>query len=144
MRIVNILFSPTGGTRKAAEKLTEIWGTETMDLMTYGADFSGEKFTQEDVVVFAVPSFGGRVPSAAAARFSRIRGNGAACVLPWLSGNRASDEPLAVMADLAKACGCKVTTAVAAVEGTSTARRSADASPVEAATGIMPAYATEK
>ena len=42
MRIVNILFSPTGGTRKAAEKLTEIWGPETMDLMTYGADFSGE------------------------------------------------------------------------------------------------------
>ena len=48
MRIVNILFSPTGGTRKAAEKLMENWGTETetLDLMTYEADFSGEKFPE--------------------------------------------------------------------------------------------------
>lgn len=73
-----------------------------MDLMTYEADFSGEKFTEEDVVVFAVPSFGGRVPSTAAERFSRIKGNGAACVLLCVYGNRAYDDTLAEVEDLAK------------------------------------------
>ena len=142
MRIVNILFSPTGGTRKAAEKLTEIWGpeTETMDLMTYGADFSGEKFTEEDVAVFAVPSFGGRVPSAAAERFSRIQGNGAACILLCVYGNRAYDDTLAEMEDLAKDCGFQVTAAVAAIAEHSIAHQYAAGRPDETDTENLHAF----
>src|SRR5699024_9829947 len=140
MRIVNILFSPTGRTRKAEEKLTEIWGPETMDLMTYGADFSGEKFTQEDVVVFAVPSFGGRVPSAAAERFSRIKGNGAACILLCVYGNRAYDDTLAEMEDLAKDCGFQVTAAVAAIAEHSIAHQYAAGRPDETDTENLHAF----
>lgn len=133
MRSVNMLFSPTGGTRKSAEKLTENWRTETetMDLMTYGADFSEEKFTEEDVVVFAVPSFGGRVPTVAAERFSQIKGNGAACVLLCVYGNRAYDDTLVEMEDLAKECGFQVIAAVAAVAEHSIAHQYAAGRPDE-------------
>ena len=69
MKLYEITFSPTGGTQKAADLLTEALGGEriAVDLTDRTADFSAVAFTPEDVAVIAVPSYGGRVPAAAVA-----------------------------------------------------------------------------
>ncbi len=133
MRVVKIVFSPTGGTEKAAEKLMEVWDqkVETVNMMEYGKNFSNIRLTDEDVAVFAVPSFGGRVPAVAAQRFSKIQGNGAACILLCVYGNRAYDDTLAEMEDLAKTSGFRTVAAVAAVAEHSIARQYASGRPDE-------------
>lgn len=69
MAMYNIHFSPTGGTKKAADCLTRALGggAVEIDLIRDRDALARTAFTAEDVCVVAVPSFGGRVPSPAAA-----------------------------------------------------------------------------
>lgn len=117
MHCVQILFSPTGGTQRAAEVITSEWSTsvETIDLSNPAVDFSKCGLQPEDLVLIAVPSYGGRVPELAAQRLSRIHGNSAKCVLLCVYGNRAYEDTLVEMEDLAKRCGFDVIAAIAAV-----------------------------
>lgn len=123
-----ILFSPTGGTERSAEILCSELGdrTQTTDLSEYPFDGSKFSFEKDGIAVIAVPSFGGRVPSAAAERIKALNGNGAPCVVMCVYGNRAYEDTLAELSDLAKAGGFEVIAAVAAV----------------AQHSIMPQYAT--
>ena len=70
MKIYEICFSPTGGTRKAADILAGELSTEiqNIDLTDSTADFNNISLTQNDISVIAVPSYGGRVPEPAAKR----------------------------------------------------------------------------
>ncbi|MEY8427624.1 4Fe-4S binding protein [Lachnospiraceae bacterium 46-15] len=117
MRYVQMIFSPTGGTRRAAEIITSEWSSavETVDLSDPAGDFSKSSFAPEDVVLIALPSYGGRVPAAAAERLSQVRGNSANCVLLCVYGNRAYEDTMVEMADMAKNCGFTVTAAISAV-----------------------------
>ena len=83
MRYVQLIFSPTGGTQKVADAITQKWGpdVETVDLSDAAADFSGLQYQTGDLVLIAVPSCGGRVPAAALQRLEQIQGNGADSVL---------------------------------------------------------------
>lgn len=83
MNYTTMIFSPTGGTEKAVESLTSKWGQKihTVDLTNAAIDFSQFAFQAEDLVVIAVPSYGGRVPHLAAERIQKVRGNGANAVL---------------------------------------------------------------
>lgn len=116
MNIHRLIFSPTGGTRRAADALTVTWPTDTprhdVDL-TRPAPIS---ITPEpaDLILLAVPSYGGRVPPLAAQRIAPLHGNGAACVLLCTYGNRAYEDTLIELADLATQCGLHVIAAVAA------------------------------
>ena len=82
MNVVQIIFSPTGGTRRAAEIIAAELGTAgaVVDLTEAGADFSSVTLNKDDVAIIAAPSFAGRVPALAAARLAQIRGGCAACV----------------------------------------------------------------
>lgn len=117
MRIVQIVFSPTGGTQKVAEILTSKWGdlAEKVDLSDPKADFASVPLESTDVAVIAVPSFGGRVPALAAERIEKIRGNGARCVAVCVYGNRAYEDTLIELKDLAEKCGFQVIAGVAAI-----------------------------
>ena len=79
MRIVEIIFSPTGGTEKVAHAFAEGWQGEvkTIDLADPEKDFSTCAVAEDDQVLIALPSFGGRVPTIATERLTRIPGNGA-------------------------------------------------------------------
>ena len=101
MKYVQLIFSPTGGTRRAADALTKHWAcdVETVDLSDAEADFSKYMFKEEDVVLIAMPSFGGRAPAAAVERLNKIHGNSAACILVCVYGNRAYEDTLAEMED---------------------------------------------
>lgn len=116
-RTVQIVFSPTGGTQKAADMLAQEWNKQVVkvDLSSATQDFSAVNVQEGDVVIIAVPSFGGRVPALAAQRLSRIKGNGARCVVMCVYGNRAYEDTLIELNDIAANCGFDVVAAVAAV-----------------------------
>ena len=117
MRYVQVVFSPTGGTQKVADALTEVWGEPAgrVDLSDPGTDFSKVVFEEEDVVLAAVPSYGGRVPEPAAKRLGQIHGCHARCVIVCVYGNRAYEDTLVELQDIAGSCGFRVTAAVSAV-----------------------------
>lgn len=117
MRYIQIVFSPTGGTQKAADAVTEVWGkhTDRIDLSDAGADFSKIEFEEEDAVLIAVPSYGGRVPEPAAKRLAQLHGCSARCIIVCVYGNRAYEDTLLELQDIAEKCGFRVTAAIAAV-----------------------------
>ena len=117
MNAVEIFFSPTGGTEKVAHMLGGHWSENSVkiDLSDAKADFTKCAITPEDMVLVAMPSFGGRAPAVAIERLKRIAGNGARCTLVCVYGNRAYEDTLVEMDDAAKECGFRVIAAVAAV-----------------------------
>lgn len=117
MNVIQIVFSPTGGTARAADIITQAWEVpvKEIDLTNAETDFADISLEKEDLAVIAVPSYGGRVPSLAAQRISEIRGNGAQCVIVCVYGNRAYEDTLVELSDIAEKSGFKVTAAVAAI-----------------------------
>lgn len=115
MNYAQLVFSPTGGTRRVAETITGAWETdvETIDLTDPG--LTSRAFQAEDLVLIAVPSYGGRVPQLAAQRLAGIQGNGARCVLCCVYGNRAYEDTLVQLQDVAEKQGFRIFAAVAAI-----------------------------
>lgn len=116
MKIVQIVFSPTGGTQKVADIITAEWGLplEKIDLSDRNEECT-EVIENENTALIAVPSFGGRVPEIAVRRLKKISGNGAKCVLVCVYGNRAYEDTLIELKDAAEECGFNVIAAIAAV-----------------------------
>ena len=133
MKLYNITFSPTGGTRKAAALL--IGGLEgevcQVDLTDSRLDPGSVQLAEEDVAVISVPSYGGRVPTVAVERLTALKGGGARAVLVCVYGNRAYEDTLVELEDAAKQAGFRVIAAVAAIAEHSIARQFATGRPDE-------------
>lgn len=131
MKLYNIVFSPTGGTKKVSALLTgALEGQVTsVDLTDSKQDFHTVPLTQEDVAVISVPSYGGRVPAVAVERLTRLNGQGARAVLVCVYGNRAYEDTLVELEDAAKQAGFRVIAAVAAIAEHSIARQFAAGRP---------------
>ena len=131
MKLLQIVFSPTSGTQKAADAITEAWQgcVSKIDLTDAENDFSSAAEEQGDLALIAVPSYGGRVPALAAKRLSDIKGSGAKCVLVCVYGNRAYEDTLAELYDIAENCGFTVIAAVSAVAEHSIVRKYAAGRP---------------
>lgn len=117
MSILQIVFSPTGGTEKVAEIITNAWEkpVNKIDLSYAETDYSSLDLGKEDVAVIAVPSYGGRVPALAAQRISAIHGQQTPCVIVCVYGNRAYEDTLIELKDIAEKSGFKVIAAIAAI-----------------------------
>ena len=117
MNVVEIVFSPTGGTEKVTHMLGGHWSESAVkiDLSDAKTDFTRCSIDQEDRVLIAMPSFGGRAPAVAIERLKQIAGNGAKCTLVCVYGNRAYEDTLVEMEDAATESGFQVVAAVAAV-----------------------------
>lgn len=104
MSIYKITFSPTGGTQKVADILSAEFSQEskTVDLLE---DIREISFTEEDLCIIAMPAFGGRIPSVCEQRMDKLQGNGAKAILVAVFGNRAIDDTLLDMKELAVARG---------------------------------------
>lgn len=113
--MIKIMFSPTGGTRKVVSALAGRRNCEVIDLTDWETDFDQVEIRPDELMLFAVPSYAGRVPAPASERFSKIRGNGAKAALVCVYGNRAYEDTLAEMVDLAEEAGFQVIAAVAAL-----------------------------
>jgi len=110
-----IVFSPTGTTQKVTDILAEGMGGAWKEIDLSLQQPTSYALDKEDVCLIAVPSFGGRVPATAAERMRMLTGNGAKVILVCVYGNRAYDDTLAEMEDLAKESGFEIIAAVAAV-----------------------------
>lgn len=117
MNIVQIVFSPTGGTQRVANAITSEWenAVNKIDLTNGKFDFAALSLGKDDVAVIAVPSYGGRVPALAAQRIANIHGNQASCVIVCVYGNRAYEDTLVELQDIAQESGFKVIAAISAV-----------------------------
>lgn len=121
MRVFEIVFSPTGGTREVADvvagRLGERCGETpvAIDLCDPGLDLGSVAVSPDDLVVVAMPSYGGRAPAVAVERLGTLSGNGARCVVTCVYGNRAFEDALAEMQDAANRAGLGVVAGIAAV-----------------------------
>lgn len=131
MNVYKMVFSPTGGTMKAADMVAQTLADEVtlVDLCASKKDFRSLVLNEDDVAVIAVPSYGGRVPTTAVARLSKCRGNGARAVLMAVYGNRAYEDTLLELQDTVKEAGFKVVAAIAAVAEHSIAHQFATGRP---------------
>lgn len=133
MKIYEICFSPTGGTKRVSECLAKEWSKEfiSIDLSDSQKNFHQVSLTSEDVALIAVPSYGGRVPAPAAERIGQIRGNGAKAIIVCVYGNRAYDDTLLELSDCVRQVGFSVVAAIAAIAEHSIAHRYATNRPDE-------------
>ncbi len=117
MKAYQIVFSPTGGTQQAADAVTAKWENpiNKIDLTNPQNDYSVLNFDQDDIAVIAVPSYGGRVPATAAERLAKINGNQACCAVVCVYGNRAYEDTLIELSDIAKQSNFRVISAVSAI-----------------------------
>lgn len=132
MQLTELIFSPTGGTRKAADVLAAALTDEApqlVDLTDPAQDFSTVRLDADAVALIAAPSYGGRVPAVAAERLRAVQGNGARAVLVAVYGNRAYEDTLVELEDLAVQAGFRVVAAVAAIAEHSIARQIAAGRP---------------
>lgn len=117
MNVSQIIFSPTGGTEKVADTITKEWGmpVSKIDLSDADTDYSALNLDKEDIAVIAVPSYGGRVPALAVQRISKIHGNQTRCIIVCVYGNRAYEDTLIELRDVAEKSGFQVIAAIAAI-----------------------------
>lgn len=114
MKTYQIIFSPTGGTAKAANAITKNWeGAEIIDLSLPG----NTTITLEEnaLALIAMPSFGGLAPQLALDRLAAIQANHAKCAIAAVYGNRAYEDTLIQMKDYAEQAGFQVIAAISAV-----------------------------
>lgn len=130
MSIYSVYFSPTGGTKRVMDILTEGLSVDSqIDLSAPKADYSAYSFTEGDVCLIGAPSYGGRVPSIVLERMRKMQANGAMAIPVVVYGNRAYDDTLLELKNEARACGYKVVAAVAAVAEHSIMRQYAEGRP---------------
>jgi len=117
MNVLQIVFSPTGGTKQVTDVITKAWEmpVREIDLTNAETNYAAFCLKEDDLAILAVPSYGGRVPALAAQRISKIRGNQTQCVIVCVYGNRAYEDTLIELQDIAQKSGFRVIAAVAAI-----------------------------
>ena len=100
-------FSPTGGTEKVGKVFSDAFAEETkrVDL---GSKTELEEKPDSDVVIAAVPVFGGRIPSFVSEKLRRLDGNGKKAVTLAVYGNRAYEDALIELNDILAGQGFEV------------------------------------
>ncbi|WP_148409269.1 EFR1 family ferrodoxin [Murimonas intestini] len=113
-KLNKVVFSPTGGTQKAADALGEGlgWEKEEIDI---SVEAHSREFGSDELVMFAVPSYGGRVPELAVQRIKELRGSHTPAVLIVSYGNRAYDDTLLELRQTVEDAGFIAVAAAAAV-----------------------------
>lgn len=108
-RILRIVFSPTGGTRRVTAAVSDglrAPETELKDLdLTSPRSASGSLFVEADLALIGVPVYFGRVVKTAADRLSAVQCREIPAVLIACYGNRAWDDSLLELKDLARNSG---------------------------------------
>lgn len=120
MKVHQLIFSPTGGTRRVSAYLTagimaEGYDGETVDLCVKPAHMVRPQLEENDLAVIAMPVFAGRVPALAIERLRAIESHQARCVIVAVYGNRAYDDALLELHDVVTELGFRVIAAVGAV-----------------------------
>ncbi|NCB50777.1 MAG: 4Fe-4S dicluster domain-containing protein [Clostridia bacterium] len=102
-----VYFSPTGGTERVARLVGRNLdaGADEIDITVKG---EGRLFAQDELVIFCVPVYGGRVPPVAISRVKELRGEETPAVVAAVFGNGSYGDALLELSDTVKACGFAV------------------------------------
>lgn len=117
MKVTAVYFSPTGNSKKCAEAMAAAISEqyEVLDLTTEVNKEVTKEFGGDEMVIFAMPVYAGRIPMVAAPRLNGLKGNQTPCILAATYGNRHYDDALVEMEDIAKAHGFVVKGAAAVI-----------------------------
>ena len=116
MSIYSIYFSPTQGTKNITNTLAQGIGIyQEIDLCEYTDPIPERVFSENDICLIGVPSYGGRVPRTAVERINGFKGNGASAILVVSYGNRDYDDTLIELFDVVKSQGFTCIGGVAAI-----------------------------
>lgn len=117
MKIYEIIFSPTGGTKKVADIVADRFGSDIVrvDLTDRDFNFASLSFEEEDICIVAVPSYGGRIPQVVGERLRQMKGNRARTIPITVYGNRAYDDTMLELNDTLSGAGFCTVAAIAAV-----------------------------
>jgi ferredoxin/flavodoxin len=117
-----VFFSPTGNTKTVAELVrNQLANDLSAQVDTYNftmleARNSFPQFDKDDIVVFATPTYAGRVPNVLLKYLNTIQGNGAFAIPMVTFGNRNFDNSLIELRDILEIDGFH-TFAAAALAG---------------------------
>lgn len=113
MKIISAYFSPSGGTKRAAELFAGLFGDyETLDLG--GRERAARHFGQDELLVLSLPVYAGQIP-AVPGLLDGLAGEDTPCVLLAAYGNRHYDDALAQMKDLMGKRGFRCVAAAAVI-----------------------------
>lgn len=115
MKVCAIYFSPTGNTEKTVKIVAKEFGEYQEFDLSKRENHVPQSFTQDDICVIGVPSYGGRVPAVVLERMNDYQGNNAKAVLVVSYGNRAYDDTLRELAEFVESKGFCCVAAIAAV-----------------------------
>lgn len=102
-----IYFSPTRTTQRILTAIAQgidMGDVVHLDLTSPGVRGRTFEVGSETVTLLGAPVYGGRLPKVAVERLYRVRGNGAPAVLVVVYGNRAFEDALLELKDIAEAC----------------------------------------
>ena len=94
MTLHKFVFSPTGGTKKAASFLCQNWAGKENNIDLTTGTIPRVDFEPGDLAVFALPVYGGRLPPAAVNRLQALKGKKTPAVALVVYGNRAYEDAL--------------------------------------------------
>lgn len=143
--IYEIYFSPTGGTKKAADMVASGFGTEikTVDIFDKDTDLSKLKLTDKDILLVAAPCYGGVAPAPAIDKLKLLKGNGAKAVAIAVYGNRATDDELLQLQNTLNDGGCTVVAGIEALAEHSLARTVATGRPNKDDEKVLKSFAVK-
>ncbi len=111
-----IVFSCAGTTRKITDQITKGLDSEIEVIDLLNKDFQPISLENpEDVILIAVPVWGGRVPGIAADKLRQIQGHGQKAIAVVVYGNRDYDDALLELCDIATEQGFSIVSAAAFV-----------------------------
>ena len=137
-----IVFSPTGGVKKCTDLLSSHLGSSWKEI-DLSRPISPISLQEEDLCIYAVPSFGGRVVPIVTERLKNIHGNGAKAILLCVYGNRAYEDTLTEMQDTLTAQGFRCVAAVAALAEHSIMNQHATGRPDASDEAMLAEFATK-
>ena len=116
-RVNLVYFSPTGGSKKIMRYVSSVFNINSMtvDISNPSLDFSKFVASEDEISIFAVPSFGGRVPETFVERIKKTHGNNSKAILISTYGNRDFDDTLLELKNVVKDVGFLPIAAIAAV-----------------------------
>lgn len=102
-----IYYSPTGTSRKIVREIAAKLNVNTVteyDITMVKGEVN-EEIVGTQLVIIGVPVYGGRVPIVAVEKLKKLRANNAPVVLVAVYGNRAYEDALVELRDIANGCG---------------------------------------
>lgn len=141
-KMYSVVFSATGSTKTIVRRFCRAFGVDAEEFdITREKSQVNQAFDAGDLVVFGVPSYGGRVPAPALDKIAACEGNGACAVLVVSYGNRDIDDTLLELADAVEKAGFRVVSAAAFVAQHSIFERVASGRPDAADFADIDAFA---